>query len=310
MTKPIIILDTDFSTDPGDAFALVEAIQLHKMGLIDLRGVIVSSSNTKAPGAVSAYMVALNVSLPVAALQGLERDPEVEGNGDWVGHVYDNYTRTLGLANTVPDSTQTYTELLEAADDGSVTILALGGATCVDLLLTDDSSLVTAKVKELVWFAGDYPSAVSEFNIGFDTAAAGRVMTNLPSVITYVGLTECLNVRSANNLRLDLGSTDIVRKTLEVFDANALAYYGNVAYDDMTLMWALLRRSAFSEIRGTNAVVSGGNSFTASTSGKDAYVQRSWSNAQYVSIMNSLLAGSRTTPVATWPRVGACLVLS
>lgn len=306
MAKPIVILDTDFSTDPGDAFTLVGALQLQKLDWIDLRAVIVSSSNIRAPGAVSAYMQAFGLSRPVGALQGLFRDPPVEGNGDWVTHVYNNFPRTLGLASTVTDARTLYVDQLSAAADNSVTIVAIGGATSLDILLSAQPALVASKVKELVWMCGDYPSINEEFNIGFDTAAAARVMANWPTVITYIGITECLGIRTGNNYRLDLPVADIVRKTMEVFDANMLSFYGNVAYDEMALLWSVFRRSAFEEIRGSNAYSvgsgSGGNVFTANPAGKDAYVMRRWTDAQYATFANALTAGPRNAALATWPR--------
>lgn len=314
MAIPQVILDTDFSTDVGDAHALVMAISMHLSGLINLIGVIVSSSNQKAPGAVDAFLRAFSITtIPIGALQGAAESRDPSGPGPWVPYVYDNYTHVLGLSPSVATDLAIYQQVLSAAEDASVSIVAVGGATSFEALRAASPSLVSSKVKELVWTVGDFPSSASEFNITIDVAAATTAMASWPTPIVYTAYTQALTVNAGQNVNYvfpGASPSDILaRATLE--DTNSVEFQGRPAWDELPLIWTLARESAFTLTKGANAVTTGdGNTFTSAVNGKDAYAVFGWPDCQYTSLINPFLVASRSTGIVNFDKANKYVTFS
>lgn len=282
-----IILDTDFSSDVGDGATLLLALVLHQLGFIRLLGVVVSSSNDKAPGAANAMCIAQGVpDIPIGCWKGAARD--LSGPGTWVGPVYDNYTRTLGLASTVQNGLTLYQSLLTA--NPGATIVAVGGGNALSELLAASPALVASNVSELAWTVGQYPTnPSSEFNIQFDPAAAADVMANWPTTITYSGYENGLRIVVGSNLK-DLPAGDIFRYAHVQWDSTLK---GNPAWDQQALMWATFGKALFDVVRGSNAYsnspVTDSNVFTPDAGGKDRYTVRNTSDSIYAGVINMLM---------------------
>lgn len=288
-----IILDTDFSTDAGDAICLAYAAIMHRIGMVQLLGVVVSSSNEKAAGAVSAILKSFGLSnIPVGQWQGASRDSG--GPGTWVGPLYDNFPRYVGLRSSAEDGRALYQRLL--AENSGVDIVAVGGATSLDDLLTASPSLA-ASVRELSWMAGDSPSAVSEFNIAFDPAAADRVMRNWPGTIIYSGYTIGTGMWSAGNVRRFFSITDATFYAMVQHGSG----FGRDSWDNNALLWTVYGQKLFGLERGSNVGNGNGNTWTKTTAGKDAYITRKFPNHVYVHVQNTLLIAARdATQFPAW----------
>lgn len=298
-----VILDTDFSTDVGDAICLSLAAAMHKLGMIDLLGVVVSSSNEKAAGAVSAVLQSFGLYIPIGQWAGAGRDSG--GPGTWVGPLYDVFPRYVNLRASAEDARALYQRLLKGR--AGVDIVALGGATSIDDLLTASPELVASSVGEMSWMVGDTPSSVSEFNIAFDQSAAGRVMSNWPTRIVYQGYTIGNGMISAGNLRNVFTASDPTYYAMTQHGSS----YGRDSWDCLPLLWTVYREALFGLRWGSNVASGNGNTFVESTAGKDAYVTRSFSNRVYVHVQNALLQLARSaSSVTTWPTGFAVLAPS
>jgi hypothetical protein len=129
-----ILFDTDFSADVDDLNDLSYLCAAHKLGLCDLLAVTVCTSNTKAPGAVSAALKYWGLSgqdgwtkpgVPIGCWKGAAIDPA--GPGEWVPAVYDGFDRNgVDLASTVADATAIMRQALVSVTGKSLWIVAVG----------------------------------------------------------------------------------------------------------------------------------------------------------------------------------------
>lgn len=293
-----VILDTDFSSDVDDVGDLMLCLALHKAGFIDLLGVVVSSSNPKSPGAVSAFCTAFGMpSVPIAAWTGNYLDPN--GPGEYVGPIYDAYPRRIGLTGA-EDSIDLYRRLLNGKAAESVTIVATGGANCLNQLrVTSPDSLQS--VRELVWAVGQYPeNPGSEFNIGFDPGAASEVMAYWPTQITYSGYENGVSILTGANLATAFAAADIGRYAYDLWSASH-GGSGRSAWGQQAILWAVFGRAMFSTVRGSNAFApTNSNAFTPAADGKDQYTVMALAETTYSTLLNGLLTRRDTVPGA-WP---------
>lgn len=302
-----IILDTDFSTDVGDAAALTMCLALHKMGAFNIVGIVVSTSLPKAPGAVDAFCTAFGVTgIKIGCWKGAAIDATVAV--DWAATIYDEFSHTLGLASTVDDGLTVYQDALTAHDD--VTIIALGGANSLSELLAASPSLVSSKVSELVWMCGDYPSSAAEHNIGLAAAAASDVFDNWPTQITYTGYTIGNIANCGNILVTDMGLSDIATRAFTVWNSGVSGGRRPI-WDEQPVLWAAFGASCFDTVRGSNAASGAtGNAFTASAAGKDQYCTLGNSDgAHQAGLINALLVYPRSGSLSAWSRGRSVVML-
>lgn len=307
-----IILDTDFSADVGDLGAVAVACALHKLNYIDLKAVIVCTSNTKSPGAVDAVLNywGLSGTVPVGCWKGTSFDPS---SGTWPGYIYDNYTHptVTGLASTVQDGKTLMRTVLAARNGADVTIVAVGPLNAVQELMnsTSDgasalsgSDLISASVHNLYVMGGKYPTTgTAEWNFEQHPTSANDVCDNWPTTIYFCGNEVGSGVLNGTTLASVKSSGNLLRAAYD--DAGYAS--GRTAWDEMTIIAAARRNSAFTLTRGTNAVNSstGVNTFTASTSGPHYYLTKVQADNVYQTFLDSLTAADETaTPIlSTFP---------
>lgn len=258
-----VIVDTDFSVDIEDLFALKANLVYQAEGFASILGVVVCTSNSKAPGAVAATCRAYGYpSIPVASIAPLITfDP---GTADtWVPAIYDNYDHTgYGLATTVTDSRTALTQWLTNAPTG-VTYLMLGFARALVDWLQQSAANVTlfnSKVSRIVAMVGSSVGG-GEFNLINDTASWDWLNTNSSVPIHWaplevgnnignIGTPTYYNARNTSTselLRFALASATLgVGVGRPGWDTSTTAY----AYEGPG--WAL-----FTVQQGTNAINTG-----------------------------------------------------
>lgn len=172
MPKTQLIIDTDLSIDVDDVGALCIAHALADRGEADLLAIV---HDTGVPGGVGVISI-LNhwygrSSLPVGAYTGPVGNPTVtvkpdwthKGNGVYLYDLLSKFPSTIRDSSQAPSSLSVLRSSLADADDGSVTIAAIGHATnMLDLLNSrpDKHSdltgleLVKRKVLKLVIMGG------------------------------------------------------------------------------------------------------------------------------------------------------------
>lgn len=309
---PNVLYDCDFSADVGDLGALALLAAYHRLGHVNIIGAMCCVSAAKTPGAIDATLRWWGVNgIPVGTWKGAAFDPD-GSNGGWRNYLYDNYTRTVGLASTVPDAKTEQRRILAAQPDGSVTMIAVGPLNTVNELLTSTadahsaltgSQLVAAKVRDLWIMGGRYPTnATPEWNLQQAPADAANVASNWPTPIYWVGY-EVGGTFTVGGSPVFSGkaTNDLMRQGY----ANAsFGASGREAWDEMTVMACAQRASDFTLTRGTNAVnaSTGANTFTPSASGNHYYVMKAQADSWYQARINRLIGADVTaTPIiSSW----------
>ena len=197
---PRIILDTDMRGDCDDVGALATLHALADNGECEILGVIASTTGphiVATIGAINAYYG--RPYLPV----GLYSGEDLTGPDSYAEVIGDPMRYPSRIANeTAPDSTGLYRRLLHEAPDHSVTIVVIGGQSCIHGLLQSESDfegdgsigrtgreLIEEKVRELVLMAGVFVEMelVGEWNVLLDIPAAQQVAREWPGPIVYTG---------------------------------------------------------------------------------------------------------------------------
>ena len=192
----LVIFDTDMGNDIDDALALQMLFNYHKRGDINLAGITISKSNP----------------LAIAYVDGLCR---FNGFDDMpLGYAYDGPNPEIGnylvpslkaevngmpllrpernIDSNIPQGHELLKSLLEKADDGSVTLVAVGPLTNVSRLLESEEGieLVAKKVAHVYIMSGDFKAMKSkepEWNILQDIHASAIVYSKCPVPLTVSG---------------------------------------------------------------------------------------------------------------------------
>jgi inosine-uridine nucleoside N-ribohydrolase len=205
MTIPKILLDTDMDSDCDDAGTLAVAATLHREGVAELAGVLCSIPEPACAWYTRAVLERYGLVVPVGSL----RLPEWETADRYAGYRTHRerakangtvYNEIIGgewhAANpdaAIPDAVALYRRLLAAAEDGSITICAIGTLTALarvldsppdDVSPLDGRSLVAAKVTALATMAeGWFPEGADVFNWKMDLQASARVLRDWPGTV-------------------------------------------------------------------------------------------------------------------------------
>lgn len=279
-SAPRYIVDTDFAGDPDDPLAFAILIDAHKAGVINLIGVVVSSTvETSAPG-VRALLNAYGLSsVPVYAYQGA------------VGTYNNTYSAQLRDRFGVPGQTRAdfvddvtgYKLLLNAAPDASVKIIGIGGLTSLSRLLADSPALIASKVISLTQMAGTFlsSSGTPEYNMTRDIAGSQNIFTNWPASVPI--LMHGSEIGGSIFSGPGYGADPLVDPIKYAFDLGQSAGLLNSAlkrqsWDPIAVHYAIYGpRSAYG-IGGANGSVTidgaGNNAWSASPAGNVSYATR------------------------------------
>lgn len=208
MPKELIILDTDIDTDCDDAGALAVLHALADRGDVEIAGVICDVGNPWTAACVAAINRACGrPEIPV----GVNRRPYEENPGYCAhrrraaahGVLYNEaVSRRSGVVpgtEAAPvDGVALYRRILAAAEDGGVTVCAIGLLTVLADLLESGPcgfsplsgrELAARKVRRLVTMAeAAFPEGRDCFNWEMDRRSAAAVLNSWPSRLTVNAL--------------------------------------------------------------------------------------------------------------------------
>lgn len=150
--RPVdLIIDTDMSIDVDDVGALCVAHALADLGEANLLAVIHDTGLAEGIGGVSVINEYYGRRPPLGAYRGVIGRPGPDlakpewtnqGQGQYVHQLLSEYASTVRKASDVPSSLTTYRTTLSQAEDGSVTIVAVGFATAIlELLLSPPDAI-------------------------------------------------------------------------------------------------------------------------------------------------------------------------
>lgn len=313
MTAPLFILDTDFSSDIDDCGDLVVTLAYHRLGHINLLGVVQDTTRSKGPGAIRAVCIGrAQPTMPVYSYQpGSTFDPTPTAQNNWPDWVYDNFAHTgVGLTGSVTDSTTAYRTMLANAAS-PVTIIGTGFATALDALLQSSADgisaltgaqLIAAKVRALYWVAGIWPTTGSaEYNLAQAPSQSHDLVTNWPATVPliFVGIEIGNTVGvTGSTLSSTQSAGDVVRGAF-----NQAGYAaGRTAWGQVGVMAAAEKEGLFRRVRGTASIdaTTGLNSFAASSSGPHYYLTASGVTSIQAHLEELLASSATDPPLTAW----------
>ncbi|MCI5211326.1 MAG: nucleoside hydrolase [Candidatus Electrothrix sp. ATG2] len=276
---PILILDTDLSSDVDDVGAVALLHGLADQGKVRILAMMVSSGD---PWSVPC-LNALNTWFGRPAI------PVGMVGGNSIRHE-SKYTRTIAeefsgsrIESAPPAAVKLYRRLLATQQDRSVTLVTIGYLTNLSDLLQskpdkisplNGSELVLQKVKHLVCMGGEYPSG-REWNFYQDAAATDYVITYWPTPIIFSGFEIGRNILTGAGLH-NTPHPNPVRRSYELY--NGLS--DRPSWDQVAVYYAVTAASeqkttSWSKVYGRNMIKSDGSNF--------------WVNKQEKTVMHSYL---------------------
>ncbi len=201
-----LIYDTDFGGDVDDAGVAAMLNAMQDNGEVDVLAMMASNPTRHAtPGldAINTYYGHGNI--PIGSVQPVHdhvpspptpgaviEDNNVTGYAELLARGWKNNIRD---GSRVPEAVELYRKILAKQDDGSVTIVVVGGQINLGGLLASEPDrhshmpgveLVAEKVDELVVMGAQFPSG-REWNIMLEPAAAAAVAADWPTPVVYSG---------------------------------------------------------------------------------------------------------------------------
>lgn len=281
---PLLILDTDISSDVDDVGAVAVLHNLAQQGKVTILAMMVSSGD---PWSVPC-LEAINAwfgrpTIPV----GKAQDGIVGDESSYTRAVAEAYSHRP--VSTTPDAVQLYRQVLAAQPDQAVTIVTVGYLTNLHHLLQskpdavsplDGATLVRHKVKRLVCMGGQYPSG-REWNFFQDATATAAVVNHWPTPMFFVGFEIGRDIVTGAKLH-SLPPSNPIRHSYELH--NKLA--GRPSWDQIAVYYTVMtandeKHDWWSKVYGRNAVSEDGSNHWLNTQDADhAYlVQRGESTA-------------------------------
>jgi len=290
---PLLILDTDISSDADDAGAVAVLHGLAKQGQVKILAMMVSSSNpwsVPCLRAINAWFE--RAKIPIGQVQGK------------AVHDESKYTRAVAeaVAHHAPaaasDAVQLYRRILAAQNDRSVTVVSIGYLTNLRNLLQskadtisplDGQELVRRKVARFVCMGGQYPSG-QEWNFAQDAEAAAYVLTHWPTELVFVGFELGKDIITGAKLR-SLPPAHPIRRSYELH--NKLS--GRPSWDQIAVYYAVTtangkQNDLWSKIYGRNVVENNGsNHWLNDQNAEHAYLVQQADSAKIAAIVEQLM---------------------
>jgi purine nucleosidase len=287
---PLVILDTDISSDADDVGAVAVLHNLANQGKINVLAMMVSSGDRWSVPCLQALNAWFGrPEIPI----GKAQDGIVGDESSYARAVAEKFTSST--STTVPDAVQLYRRVLAAQADSSVTLVSIGYLTNLHHLLQskpdavsplNGAALVRQKVKRLVCMGGQYPSG-REWNFYQDAKAAMDVISHWPVPIVFVGFEIGKDIMTGATLR-NLPAPNPLRRSYELH--NKLA--GRPSWDQLAVYYAVMTANGeqsdwWAKVHGSNSVREDGSN--------------SWLNQQQSKIDHAYLVqrGESATITAT-----------
>lgn len=287
-----VIIDTDWWTDYEEMAAFRVLAASERMGLIDIRAIVMSATLLRGPGSLDAFLTAEGrPDIPIGKSHTAHTPTGTPG---FQATMYDSYAHKVGLEATCEDAVTLMRRVL-ASEPGQVDMICAGHQNNMqDLLQSAADSispltglqLVTAKVRHMWVMGGQFPSG-AEHN--FDNTALARtsanyVVANWPTPITFLGYEIGPHLRVGGSIRA---------YTTDILYTSGITYGTNGAWDSTLVRIAAMGDPAglgFTTVQGTASVnaSTGATSWVDSPTGPHRYVVSGWSANRIVEDINRL----------------------
>jgi len=183
-----VIFDTDMGNDVDDAIALAMLHALESRGEAKILAVTITKDNLRAAQFVDLVNHFYGrPSIPI----GLVSNGKTRENNPMISVPVAKlvYPRRIHSRADVEDAQDVLWRTLNAAADGSVTVIQVGFSTNLVRLLDRPGGrdLVAKKVKLLSIMAGWFPDGKPEYNVRIDIPSAKKIFTEWPTPIVASG---------------------------------------------------------------------------------------------------------------------------
>ncbi len=188
MRKISVILDTDIGPDCDDAGALAILDQFCAEGACELLAVTHCTGSPYGLPTISAINRRFGLRVPI----GTCADSGFLSSGDalrYTVEVAKAFPNDYPQGAPQPEAVRVFREALEKAEDGSVTVIAIGPLKNLAAYLCDRATarLIAQKVQSLITMAGSFTpeSGFVEWNVEQDIPAAHYVARHWPTPILF-----------------------------------------------------------------------------------------------------------------------------
>ncbi len=253
---PLLILDTDISSDVDDVGAVALLHGLANQGRVQIAAMMVSSAD---PWSVSC-LDALNTwfgrpDIPigmVSMISGVSRGQSITDESKYTRIIAEEFPHDS--PSTHPGAVALYRKILSQAEDQSVTLVSIGYLTNLGHLLKsqadahsdlDGITLVRAKVEKLICMGGQYPSG-REWNFYQDSPSSIQVVASWPTPIVFSGFEIGKDLLTGTALK-DAAPDNPIRRSYELYNNltdrpswdQVAVYYGVMTVDNKkTGLWS------------------------------------------------------------------------
>jgi len=290
-----ILLDIDCGPDCEDTAAIGLLNIFANLGETNHLADVVCITNQYSPGCVDAINTYYgNGSIPIGNNKGAEFLP---GPGDYAQYISENFSNDVSAASA-EDSTAMYRRILKMAKPKGIKIVLIGPCTTLARFMaeTDATSLITAKVSEIIIMGGVFPTG-TEWNFQQDPASAEYVAVNSPVPVVYCGFEVGELVVALNTITELASVSNPISKAYEL-DLGLLT--GRSAWDQLTVLYAVrglvyAGTTYYTKVRGIITINSstGENTWEDDASGNHYYLVKAQTNAWYVSLLYNLIIVSQ-----------------
>lgn len=256
---PLLILDTDLSSDVDDVGAVALLHGLANQGRVRILAMMISSGDQWSVPCLNAINTWYGrPDIPIGMIKG----KSVSHESKYTRKIAEAFPHTRKTGTEAPDAVQLYRKILAAQADQSVTLVTVGYLTNLhNLLLSeadaisplDGKTLVHNKIKTLVCMGGGYPAGY-EWNFFQDVPASIYVVKHWPTPVIFSGFEIGKDIWTGAGLQ-KAEHPNPIRRSYELY--NTLT--DRPSWDQVTVFYAVetadgQKTDLWSRVYGRNSV--------------------------------------------------------
>ena len=189
-----VILDTDIDSDVDDVQALAMLHAYEKQGIIDLIGVIVTSSDNFSYQCVDAINTFYDqAEIPIGFLK---QQKSLSNFSKYTRQISAEFPHAITTIDETTEAAELYRQLLSQSEDNSVVIVTIGHLSSLQNLLTSEGDnisplsgkqLVNKKAKKWLCMGGTYPKGLEANFYRPDPASTVYCLDNWEKEVIFCG---------------------------------------------------------------------------------------------------------------------------
>jgi hypothetical protein len=239
-SKPKVIFDTDLDSDVDDVGALAMLLNMHKAGIIELAGIIVTSDDPYSPLCADAICTYYREEgIPVAFYMG---NSSLTNHSRYSKIIADEFPAGIASWAEAEGSTRLYRRLLGNCADNSVIIITVGHLSSLQKLIESSSDkfsslngkdLVLKKVQKWICMGGQYPEGKEANFFRPDPKSTVYCIQNWMKEVIFVGWEAGNEIMTGGNyLKSRLESKNPVYRSYELYNN----FSGRSSWDQLAVL--------------------------------------------------------------------------